>query len=316
MNILVTVPVLKRHKEILEKAAPSATFVYAARGMENLLEEQVHSADIIIGNPPVSLVAGSKRLKLLQLQSAGVGQYTQPGILSEGTILVRAGAYGLAISECMLGTILMLFKKLNLYRDNQARSEWMDMGNVRTIYNATALIVGLGDIGGELAKKLKALGAYTIGIKRNDLKKPEYVEELYSMEMLEKLLPRADIVALSLPETAYTMKIINENTLKLMKTDAILINVGRGSAVDTEALCDALESGQIWGAALDVTDPQPLPKDHRLWGIKNAVITPHVFGGLHLQETHDRIINIAAANLDAFLHGGDLINVVDMSEGY
>ena len=165
------------------------------------------------------------------------------------------------------------------------------------------MIVGLGDIGGEFAKRLKALGAYTIGIRRKSTNKPDYLDELHQMEQLNDLLPKADIVALSLPATKLTNGIINKKTLSLMKKDAVIINVGRGTAIDTDALCDALEKGNLLGAALDVTDPEPLPSDHRLWKIKNAIITPHVSGGYSLEETRNRIVNISVENLEAFLRG-------------
>jgi phosphoglycerate dehydrogenase-like enzyme len=187
---------------------------------------------------------------------------------------------------------------------------------MKAIFNSTALIAGMGDIGGEFAKRLKALGAYTIGIKRTDADKPDYLDEQYTMDKLESLLPRADVVALCLPDTKLTDKIINKSTLKLMKNDAVLINVGRGNAVDTEALCAALEAGQLFGAALDVTDPEPLPKEHRLWSIENAIITPHVSGGYSLDETLERIVRIAVNNLEAFIQGKSLINVIDCSKGY
>jgi phosphoglycerate dehydrogenase-like enzyme len=136
------------------------------------------------------------------------------------------------------------------------------------------------------------------------------------MDQLEMLLPRADIVALSLPGTSLTDNIINRNTLQLMKPNAVLINVGRGNAVDTDALCDALESGMISGAALDVTDPEPLPKEHPLWNVKNAIITPHISGGFSLPETFNRIVGISADNLEAYMSGKKLKNIVDTTAGY
>lgn len=314
-NILVLIPVNEKHKKLLEEKAPLANFTYA--DSKSVDAAQVQNANIIIGSPSISMIKGSKNLEWLQLQSAGVGAYAEENALPKGVMLTNAsGAYGLAISEYMVGVLLELYKKLHLYRDDQLEGNWSYQGQVKSIYNSTALIVGLGDIGGEFAKRVKALGAYTIGIRRKDANKPEYLDELYFMDKLEELLPRVDIVALSLPGTKLTNKIINEKTLKLMKPDAVLINVGRGSTIDTEALCDALESGHLLGAALDVTDPEPLPKDHRLWKIKNAVITPHVSGGYSLQETHDRIIRISANNLEAFLNNKSLQNMVDRSAGY
>ncbi len=314
-NILVLIPVNESHKRLLEEKAPSASFTYAKDNSVNA--DLIQNANVIIGSPPVGMLKASKKLELLQLQSAGVGRYAEDKALPEGAVLANAtGAYGLAISEYMLGVLLELYKKLHLYRDHQAESNWSYAGRVKLIYNSTALIVGLGDIGGEFARRLKALGAYTIGIRRKDREKPDYLDELHLTDRLEDLLPRADIVAMSLPETSHTIKVINRKTLGLMKPDAVLINVGRGSAIDTEALCDALENGHLLGAALDVTDPEPLPREHRLWKIRNAVITPHVSGGFSLQETHDRIVRIAADNLEALLNGRTLSNVVDLSAGY
>lgn len=315
INILVVMPVEEKHKITLESKAPSARFTYVKRG--ELTAELVQKANVIIGNPPVNMIKESKNLKWLQLNSAGVGDYINEGVLHKDTILTNAsGAYGLAISEYMLGVLLGLYKNLHLYRDNQNQSKWSYVDKVKSIYKSTALIVGLGDIGGEFAKRLKALGAYTIGIRRKSTNKPDYLDELHQMEQLNDLLPKADIVALSLPATKLTNGIINKKTLSLMKKDAVIINVGRGTAIDTDALCDALEKGNLLGAALDVTDPEPLPSDHRLWKIKNAIITPHVSGGYSLEETRNRIVNISAENLEAFLRGKKMRNIVDLSAGY
>ncbi len=314
-NILVLLPVGENEKRMLEEKAPGCSFTYGDH--KTLTTEMVQEANIILGNPPVEKVKGSKNLEWLQLSSAGVGGFTNEGVLREGVALTNmSGAYGLAISEYMLGVLLSMFKRLHYYRDNQSEAKWQYEGNVKSIYNSTALVVGLGDIGGEFAKRLKALGAYTIGIRRTNLDKPDYLDELHLMDDLESLLPKADIVALSLPATNFTNKVINKKTLGLMKQDAVLINVGRGTAIDTDDLCDALESGQILGAAMDVTDPEPLPSDHRLWKLKNVIITPHVSGGYSLDETRNRIINISADNLEAFINGKELRNIVDFSAGY
>lgn len=314
-NILVLIPVKEAHKKLLEERAPSANLIYAKA--DTVDPDLVRSANVIIGYPSASIVKESKNLEWLQLQSAGAGEFVKKDALPDRVILTNAsGAYGLAISEYMLGVLLEMFKNLHIYRDKQMQAEWSYSGRVQAICRSTAIVAGLGDIGGEFARRMNLLGAYTIGIRRKDTDKPEYLDELYLMDKFEEILPRADIVALSLPETSLTLKIINKNTLKLMRKNAVLINVGRGSAVDTDALCDALESGQIAGAALDVTDPEPLPEDHRLWRLKNAIITPHISGGFSLPETFERIVRISADNLDAYMNGKKLRNIVDRSEGY
>ncbi|MDX9871882.1 MAG: D-2-hydroxyacid dehydrogenase [Clostridia bacterium] len=314
-TILVLFEVNEQHKKLLESRAPGADFIYA--GFKTVKKEQIQKAQIILGNPPAPLLQDAPNLEWLQLRSAGVGAYAEEHILSPKVILTNmSGAYGLAISEYMLGVLLEMYNNLHFYRDQQAQSKWSYLGNVRSVHGSVALVLGVGDIGGQFAEKLKCLGAYTIGVRRKDADKPAYLDELHFMEQLEDLLPRADIVSLSLPETKLTQRIINRETLALMKKDAVLINIGRGSAVDTEALCDALEAGQLLGAALDVIDPEPLPEEHRLWKIKNAVITPHASGRLGAQITHDNTVNLCVQNLEAYINGLPLINVVDRTAGY
>lgn len=315
MKILVTIPVEKRHRKRLEEIAPEADFFY--RAAADVSREFAWDMDIIIGNVSPERIAGTKRLKWLQLNSAGTDGYLEKGVLPKGAALTNAtGAYGLAISEHMLGMALGLKKKLYQYAKNQAEGIWRDEGDVTSIWGATTLVIGLGDIGGEFAMRMKALGSYVIGIRRTEAPKPAFADELYPLDRLEECLGRADIVAMSLPGTKETYRLMDRERLKRMKRDAILLNVGRGTAVDTEALCDALEQGWIGGAGLDVTDPEPLPPGHRLWKAPNLILTPHVSGQYHLKETHERILRIAMENLEAFLRGGKLKNVVDFQTGY
>lgn len=315
INVVVLMPMDDSHKIDLMSVAPGSNFIFTSA--KEINRETLEDAHIIIGNPPLDMVKGCKNLKWLQLDSAGADLFVKEGVLPRGVKLTNStGAYGLAISEHMIGVLLSIYKKLYLYRDNQNNSLWKNEGEVKSIYGCTALVIGLGDIGGDFAKRIKALGGYTIGVRRSDANKPEYLDELYLMDKIDELLPKADVVALSLPETKETYKLFSKEKISKMKKDSVLINVGRGTAIDTEALCDALESGTLLGAALDVTDPEPLPKDHRIWGIKNAIITPHVSGNYNLKETHHRIVKIAVNNLERFIKGEELRNVVNLSTGY
>lgn len=284
--------------------------------VETVTAEDISDADAVLGNLPPKLLKDAKKLKWLQSSMAGTDAYLG-GVLPEGVKLTNVtGAFGLAISEHMVATVFALYKKLHLYRDNQNRSQWLDRGSVKQIEDSTVLTVGLGDIGGNFAKKMKALGAYTIGVRRKDTSKPEYIDELILQADLDKVLPRADIVALALPNTAETKGLFNRERIYNMKDGATLINVGRGNAVDTEALCDALEDGKLYAASLDVTDPEPLPADHRLWKIENALITPHISGFFHLRKTYENIVEIFIENLSRFLDGKELENIIDMNTGY
>lgn len=260
-------------------------------------------ARVILGNPPVKELAACENLRLLQTRSAGTEQYQKPGVLPGGAVLLSAsGAYGHSVSEHMFAMLLSLMKRLPAYRDRQRSGIWSDLGPVKTLDGALVLCVGTGDLGSSFARLCKALGARTAGVRRDAARPAAGVDEMYPMDRLDALLPRADVVALMLPHAADTVRLMDRRRLLLMKEDAILLNGGRGSAVDCAALAEVLEGGRLWGACLDVTDPEPLPAGHPLWAQERAVLTPHAAGGDHLADTADRIAAIALEHLTAFLN--------------
>ncbi|MDO4484227.1 MAG: D-2-hydroxyacid dehydrogenase [Clostridia bacterium] len=314
MNILVTLPVEARHKALLESACEGC-FTYCPA--KDLTQSQVHGADIIIGNVKPDMIRGTEKLKWLQLNSAGTDGYTAPGVLPAGCLLTNAtGAYGLAISEHMMAMLLFLMKKINLYSADQKDHSWSDHGQVRSVYGSRTLVVGFGDIGSCFARRMHDMGSTVTGIRRSKTEKPDYLEGLYQMDSLKEELGKADIVAACLPGTPETKGLFDEAAFAAMKPGAWFINVGRGNAVNQDALLAALQSGHLAGAAVDVTDPEPLPKDHPLWDAPNLLITPHISGQFHLQETFERIIRIAAENLTRFVSGELLKNQVDFATGY
>lgn len=314
-KILVTIPMEEKDKNEIEETAFDAEIRYCTAG--EVTQEIVCEADIILGNVPVKFVKESKKLKWIQLNSAGANNYTEKGVLKEGVILTNAtGAYGLAISEHMLAMLLALQKKICLYTENQKNHFWKDEGEVTSIYGSKTLVVGLGDIGGEFAKKMTALGSSVYGIKKHKTEIPSYIKDIYQLEKLEEILPEFDIVAVSLPETKETMNLFDSSKFNKMKKGAIFLNVGRGSTVNSLDLCEALNNGKIGGAGLDVTEIEPLPKESPLWSAKNILITPHVSGGYHLKETLERVKNIAISNLKAYYKNEPLKNLVDFQTGY
>lgn len=314
-KILVVLPVKEHHKTYLEEKYPAGEFIYSS--VEKVTIDIVKSADIIIGNVPAEMVSQCGHLELMQLNTAGTETYVEEGVLKEGTILANAtGAYGLAVAEHMFAMTYMLMKKLNHYYENQSRCQWKDEGAVASFYQSRTLVIGLGDIGCDYAKRAKAMGSYVVGIKRRFSEKPDCVDELHLLDNLETELSKADIVAMFLPGTKETYHIMDENMLNNMKQGAILVNGGRGTAIDKTALKNMLDKGYLAGAALDVTEPEPLPEDDPLWKAKNILITPHTSGGYHLPETLERIVRIAGENLEAFYNGKEIRNVVDMKTGY
>lgn len=318
-EILVTIPVTEEHKKILEAKAADGQYNCCFRYVEKarVTKEDVERAHVIIGNIPADMVKTAKNLEWYQLNSAGADPYTKPGILPAGAVLTNAtGAYGLAVSEHMIALVFDLIRRFNQYHKNQAGHVWESKGNIISVEGSTVLVLGIGDIGGDFARKMKALGAYTIGVRRTLREKPEYLDEQYTLEDLNKLLPRADIVAMVLPGGDATNHLMDEEKLRLMKKGAYLINVGRGSAIDPKALLKVLEEGHLGGCGLDVTEPEPLPADDPLWNVGNLVITPHVAGNFFLPETFERIVKIAGNNMEAWVNKKELNNVVDMVTGY
>ncbi|WP_099204984.1 D-2-hydroxyacid dehydrogenase [Scatolibacter rhodanostii] len=314
-KVLVTVPLKEHHLKKIEAAAPTYEFRYVK--MQETTQEDVDWAEILLGNVNPNLLHGDSSIEWAQTNSAGIEGYIVPGRLHENTILSNAtGAYGLAISEHMLAMLMELQKKLHLYRDAQHEMLWKAKGEVKSVYGSTILVLGMGDIGSEFAKRCKALGAYVIGMRRVKHEKPEYIDELCTPEELDAVLARADVVAISLPGTEKTRNMISREKIEKMKDGSIILNVGRGIVVDTEAMCDALESGKLWGVGLDVVEPEPLPADHRLWKLPNAVVTPHISGFYYLPETHERVIRILTENLARYYQGKELINLVNRKEGY
>lgn len=261
-------------------------------------------AAIVLGNPPVERLKENRVLRLLQTRTAGLDPYQQPGVLPEGAVLLSAsGAYGQSVSEHMFAMLLSLMKRLPAYRDQQASGCWSDLGPAKTLAGAQVLCVGTGDLGSSFCALCKCMGAHTVGVRRDAGKAAPGVDEMHPMEELDALLAQADVVALMLPHTPQTVHVMDRRRLLRMKPDAILLNGGRGTAVDCLALAQVLEEGHLWGACLDVTDPEPLPADHPLWRQKRAVLTPHAAGDDHLSITMDRVAQIALANLTAFFNG-------------
>jgi len=279
-------------------------------------KETAGNTAIIFGNPEADFIKLCPRLRWLQLQSAGTNGYVSGELDNKVLLTCATGGYGHTVSEHMVALTFELLRKLHLYRDEQSKSRWRSRGKVKSIEGAVVMVVGLGDIGTAYARRMKALGSYVIGVRRTVHAKPDYIDELLLSEQIDEALPRSDVVALVVPGTKETVDLFSRSRLVKMKPDAVIINVGRGSAIDTEALCDALESGALGGAGLDVTDPEPLPPGHRLWKLENAVITPHVAGGRYMNETGRYIMNLNLQNARRFIRGEALESLVDFKTGY
>ena len=309
-TLLVTIPATLDHIERFKAAAPSAQVI--AKRSNDLTADDVRSVDVIVGNIAPSLLADTPALRWLQLSSAGADAYAKPGVLPSEVLLSNSvGAYGQAVSEHLAVMVLTLMKKLHLYRDDQQACIWGEHGTVMSPVGANVLVLGAGDIGSHFASFMKALGSHVVGVRRTipsgDISP---FDELHTMDDLPVLLPQMDIVVSFLPSTPQTRGLVNANFLAQMKPGAILANGGRGDLVVTDDLVDALASGHLSGAALDVTDPEPLPADNALWQQPNAFITPHVAGYWHLPVTLENVVDICVENVRRYVADEPLRNVV------
>lgn len=276
--------------------------------------DDIKDTEVVIGNLPYALLKDAPALKWVQLDRAGAGDLCQ---LNDSVILTNAsGAYGEAISEHMIGCTLAMMKNLYRYYDRQHEHAWDSLGSVHTVSGSTVLSVGMGDIGSAFARKMHALGADVIGIRRSVHEKPDYLKASGTMADLNTYLPQADIVALSLPETAETIHLFDEARLRKMKKGALLINVGRGTAIETGALIKVMEDQYLGGVCLDVTEPEPLPKNSRLWQIPQVYITPHISGRFNASLTYDKVMRILHDNMVHYLKQEPLEHIVDKKAGY
>ena len=294
-------------------------FVFAAADPA-LLAETLPTAEIIVGEPDAEQLAAAGKLRWLQLTWAGVDRYSRMEAFPEQVVLTNAsGAFGIVISEYVIGALLSLYRDFPRMLKNQQKHCWQEIEADTSVFGKTALILGTGNLGSSIARKLKAFDAYTIGVKRRPASEPvPGFDELHRTDELDALLPRADILVCCVPGTRETEGLLSLERLQRMKKDAVLINVGRGGLIANRDLVAVLSSGHLRGAALDVFEAEPLPEDSPLWDMENVIVTPHIAGpsfGSNLY-TQGIIWNIFTDNLERYLNAEKLQNVVDLKIGY
>lgn len=286
---------------------------------ELLESENIEDIEIILGEPELSTVHSMKNLRWIQMTWAGVNIYTSTQDFPENVVLTNAsGAYGCVISEYIVSGILALVKNIFPYRAQMQAGGWSKIEGEDTIEGKRALILGTGNIGEETAKRLKCFSCETVGICRTQGKKVPFFDEMYTIENLDEQLPYADMVIIALPGTAKTAGMFDADRISKMKVDAILVNVGRGFIVNTDDLIEALQSGCLRGAVIDVTDPEPLPENHPLRNMENVILTPHISGVSWGDNTFTkrRIMEIFWENLKRDSKNEPKRNVVDFRKGY
>ena len=315
MKVLVLPNISSENKQKIVDAFPQLDIEFDTQ--KDVTQEKINSADIVVGNPHKGISLYNENLKALFLNSAGSDTYVKEGVLHPNTKLTNAsGSYGKAIAEHTIGMILMINKNLKTFVLHMQQHKWQNVPQGKEIAGSTVAIVGLGDLGYELAKKIKVFGCHIIGVKRRVSEVPEYIDELYTTKDLDEVLKRADFVVLALPHSNETYHIMNKERLMMMKKDAVLVNIGRGSAVETEALISVLNEGHLYGVCLDVVEEEPLNENSPLWDMDRVMITPHCSGGFKWQSVQNYYTDLVISNLNHFLNDEPLENEVDFVTGY
>lgn len=335
LNVLVVTPSFDKglpyaDEEILRRISAvspnikvkdgSALTFAELRGDESKSEELdalLVETDVLFGFvPPKNIIIRAPRLKWMQATSAGIDRHRDTEIWRTKVIITGvSGIHATPIGEFVLGLMLMFAKDIPQSFQMKQKRQWQRY-LPRTLHGKTVGIVGLGHIGREVARLAKAFGMKVIATRRSAKAegKAKNVDLLLPRDRTKELLNASDYVILTLPLTPETHNIIGAEEFKAMKSSAYIINIGRGSLIDEEALIRALDEKCIAGAGLDVTAIEPLPAESRLWDFENVILTPHIAGGM--EDYMLRAVELFCENLKRYLDGKKLLNVIDRKKGY
>jgi phosphoglycerate dehydrogenase-like enzyme len=301
----------------LQAALPEIDIVVA----EDLAaaERAIGTAEAAFGTISPELLRRARRLRWLQApQAAPPAGYYYPELVAHPVAITNfREIYNDHIGAHVMAFVLAFARGFDRYIPQQLRREWKKPAqNEGVVYlpEATALVVGVGGIGSEVARLCSAFGIRVVGVDERRREAPPGVAELHRADELDTLLPRADFVILTVPHTPETEGFINRTRLQQMKKTAFFINIGRGRTTRLDDLAAAIEAGEIAGAGLDVFEEEPLPADHRLWTLPGVLLTPHIAGyGPYLDE---RRYDVVLDNCRRFFAGRPLRNLVDKARWF
>lgn len=291
--------------------------VFHGKNKEALLPH-LKEAEIVLGwnrQAAEACLQPDSPLRWVQNWGAGVEQLPLDVFADRGIVLTNAsGVHAKPISETIFAMMLAFARKLHLSVRHQVDKRWQSTGELNEIHDKTVAIIGVGAIGEETARLAKAFGMTVLGVRRSAAPLPA-VDEMFDESGLEQVLGRSDYVVNTLPLTDETRHRFGREQFRSMKPSSVYINIGRGGTTDTEALLEALHTGSIAGAGLDVFEEEPLPASSPLWELENVILTPHNAGSTVYYN--ERIIEIFLQNLGDYIGGkGPRRNVVDLKKQY
>src|SRR5712671_5104339 len=302
---------------LLQQAAPHAKLINIAAATPR----EIAAADVTFGVCSAEVLAQAKQLQWIQWPAAGVERCVQQPLMRERHLLLTnlQRTMGPSMAEHVLGMMLVLSRHLDYFLKEQQQAHWGNDDTPQTphlsdLEGKTVLVVGLGGIGTEVARRAHAFGMRVIATRASGRTGPDYVSYVGLPDELLKLAKDADFVVNCAPLTPETTGIFNREFFASLKPGAYFISVGRGRSTVTADLIAALNSGKLAGAGLDVFDPEPLPSDSPLWHLPNLIITPHVSADTPLAD--EQRVAVLRENLRRYVAGEPLLSVVDVERGY
>jgi phosphoglycerate dehydrogenase-like enzyme len=318
MKVVLTQTEGAPHFGLLDDLAVEGLRIVQVTTPEELAAEIV-DADVFYGFPTADLLRTATALRWIQSPSAGVNYLQDLAELVENDVVLTntRGAHGPSIGEHTFALLFALTRHIPESVQAQGRRYWARQELYRTSREMRGLtmgIIGYGAIGRAVAQRARGFDMEVIAVDPHPEPGAPFVVETWGMERLPDLLAQSDVVVVAAPLTAESYHLLDAAALARMKPDAYLIVVSRGGIVDEDALVDALESGRLAGAGLDVAETEPLPAESRLWDAPNLIITPHTAGDS--SEKERRCIEILRENLLRYASGESLLNIVDKRRGY
>ena len=275
----------------------------------------IGDADAYFGRMTPEILEAAKKLRWVQATSAGLdGYYFDELRESDLAVTNIRGIYSDVIADHVFSMVMAFARGLHYYVHNQSRGNWEKGAPVIHLAGTTLGVVGLGGIGLAVAERGPTFGMRVLGMDPAPKGKPDFIERIYSPDELSAIVGESDFVVICVPHTAETEGLFDADMFGAMKNTGILINIGRGKVVQLQALTEALQSGQIGGAGLDVYEEEPLSEGHALWSMENVILTPHVAG--ISPEIDKRRKALIVENVRRFCAGESLLNVVDNKKGY
>ena len=308
------------HRAQIENAAREAGFSVHFFDLDQFEEARacLQHCEVLYAHDMALLKAAPPSLRWYCCSFAGVDIYCKdPSVFANPQcLLTNSSGYGVTIAEHVVMVTLMLLRRMPEYEAVVRQHSWSRQLPIRSIRDNEFTILGTGNIGVNVAQRLRGMGAAKItGLSRSGRPSADF-DRVLPISRLDEVLPETKILVMALPSTPETENILSRQRIALLPPDAYVINVGRGSALDQDALTEALNSDRLAGAALDVMVPEPLPPDHPMWNARNLILTPHVSGNMTLGYTCDVNVDMFCQDLANYAAGRPLVNLVDRTLGY